>query len=176
MLLLLGKVAGMFNLSIVARSSVCFFCRAGIRHTARPSCVINVLKAGVSAMRWSALSLFSLLGLLVSAPWAQADSQDYSVLIISRERLEVATSCEIGLYIQDQLVGRLFQEESTSINLAPGKTTVRLRLLPGQVPGCQPGMDVPPAMAIELRAGEVRKYQIATGPHGMYLKQMALGY
>lgn len=127
-------------------------------------------------MRWSALSLFSILGLLVSAPWARADSQDYSVLIISRERLEVATSCEIGLYIQDQLVGRLFQEESTSFNLAPGKTTVRLRLLPGQVPGCQPGMGVPRAMAIELRAGEVRKYQIATGPHGMYLKQMALEY
>jgi len=127
-------------------------------------------------MRWSALSLLSILGLAVSAPWAYADSQDYSVLIISRERLEVATSCEIGVYIQDQLVGRLFQEDSTSFNLAPGKTSLRLRLLPGQVPGCAPGMDVPPSTIIDLKAGEVRKYRIATGPNGMYLKAAALEY
>jgi hypothetical protein len=127
-------------------------------------------------MRWSAFSLFSFLSLMVAAPWANADSQDYSVLIISRERLEVATSCEIGLYIQDQLVGRLFQEDSASFNLAPGKTTLRLRLLPSQMPGCAPGMDVPPALTVDLRAGEVRKYRIATGPKGMYLKQADLGY
>ena len=127
-------------------------------------------------MRWSAFSLFSILSLLASAPWATASAQSYSVLIISRERLEVATSCEIGLYIQDQLVGRLFQEEATSFNLAPGRINVRLRLLPGQVPGCAPGMDVPPSMAIDLKPGEVRKYAIAIGAKGMYLKQASLGY
>jgi hypothetical protein len=127
-------------------------------------------------MRWSAFSLFSLLGLMASAPWVNADAQDYSVLIISRERLEVSTLCEIGLYIQDQLVGRLFQEDSTSFNLAPGKVSLRLRLLPGQMPGCAPGMDVPQAMTLDLKAGEVRKYQIANGPKGMYLKQSGLGY
>jgi hypothetical protein len=127
-------------------------------------------------MRWSAFSLLSLLGLMASAPWVTADAQDYSVLIISRERLEVATSCEIGLYIQDQLVGRLFQEESTSFNLAPGKVSLRLRLLPGQMPGCAPGIDVPQALTLDLKAGEVRKYQIANGPKGMYLKQSGLGY
>ncbi|MET0950842.1 MAG: hypothetical protein ABWY17_20405, partial [Pseudomonas sp.] len=61
--------------------------------------------SGVSAMRWSVLSLFGILGLLAASPALQAD-QDYGVLIISRERLEVATSCEIGIYIQDQLAGR----------------------------------------------------------------------
>lgn len=127
-------------------------------------------------MRWSALSLFSFLGLMVSAPWAQAESQDYSVLIISRERLEVATSCEIGIYIQDQLVGRLFQEESASFNLAPGKTDVRLRLLPGQVPGCEPGMTVPKLTSIVLHPGEIVKYRIANSPNGMYLKAAALEY
>lgn len=127
-------------------------------------------------MRWSALSLMSILSLSVLAPWAHADSQDYGVLIISRERLEVNTSCEIGLYLQDQLVGRLFQEESRSFNLPPGKTSIRLRLLPGQVSGCEPGMDVPPSVVIEMQAGEVRKYRIAVGPNGMYLKQTPLGY
>ncbi|MEB0043220.1 MULTISPECIES: hypothetical protein [unclassified Pseudomonas] len=127
-------------------------------------------------MRWSVLSLFSTLGLMATAPWAQAESQDYSVLIISRERLEVATSCEIGIYIQDQLVGRLFQEESTSFNLAPGKTDVRLRLLPGQVSGCEPGMTVPRLTVIQLHAGDIVKYRIANGPSGMYLMPASLGY
>ncbi|MEB0027914.1 hypothetical protein QN375_19375 [Pseudomonas sp. MH9.2] len=127
-------------------------------------------------MRWSVLSLMSILGLWATVPFANADSQDYGVLIISRERLEVNTSCEIGLYLQDQLVGRLFQETSTSFNLAPGKTSIRLRLLPGQVSGCAPGMDVPPSMVIEIKAGEVSKYRIAMGPNGMYLKRAALEY
>ncbi|WP_397450068.1 hypothetical protein [Pseudomonas sp. NA-150] len=127
-------------------------------------------------MRWSAFSLFSILSLLASAPWATASAQSYSVLIISRERLEVATSCEIGVYIEDQLVGRLFQEESTSFNLAPGRINVRLRLLPGQAPGCAPGMDVPPSQVIDLSPGAIRKYAIALGSKGMYLKQAALGY
>lgn len=47
-------------------------------------------------MRWSTVSLFSILGFLAIAPATQAD-QDYGILIISRERLEVATSCEIGI-------------------------------------------------------------------------------
>lgn len=127
-------------------------------------------------MRWSVLSVFSILGLMASAPWAQADSQDYSVLIISRERLEVATSCEIGIYVQDQLIGRLFQEESMSFNLAAGKTDVRLRLLPGQAPGCSPGMTVPRLTTIQLHAGEIVKYRIANSPSGMYLKPAALEY
>lgn len=127
-------------------------------------------------MRRAAWSLFSILGLMASAPWAQAESQDYSVLIISRERLEVSTSCEIGIYIQDQLVGRLFQEESTSFNLAPGKTDVRLRLLPGQASGCEPGMTIPRITVIQLHAGDIVKYQIANSPSGMYLKPASLGY
>ena len=43
-------------------------------------------------MRWTALSLVSLLGLASVPLWANAD-QDYGVLIISRERLEVPTNC-----------------------------------------------------------------------------------
>ena len=67
-------------------------------------------------MRWSVFSLFGFLSLFSAVPSVNAAGQDYGVLIISRERLEVATSCEIGVYIQDQLAARLFQEQSTSFN------------------------------------------------------------
>jgi hypothetical protein len=94
-------------------------------------------------MRWSAFSLFGFLSLFAAMPSANAAGEDYGVLIISRERLEVSTNCEIGVYIQDQLSARLFQEQSTSFNLPPGNVSLRLKLLPGQAPGCNPGMLAP---------------------------------
>lgn len=127
-------------------------------------------------MRWPAFSLFSLLGLLAAAPAANAAGEDYGVLIVSRERLEIATSCEIGLYIQDQLAGRLFQEQSTSFNLPPGKVSLRLKLLPGQAPGCSPGLLAPGSQDISLKAGDVVKYRIAMSQSGIYLKPASLGY
>lgn len=126
-------------------------------------------------MRWSALSLFGILGLLAATPNVQAD-QDYGILIISRERLEVATSCEIGIYIQDQLAGRLFQEDSVSFNLPAGDVSVRLRRLPGNVVGCEPGMEAQSSTRISLRAGDILKYRIATSLNGMYLKKADLNY
>ena len=126
-------------------------------------------------MRWSALSLVSLLGLVSVPLWAHAD-QDYGVLIISRERLEVPTSCEVGVYIDDQLAGRLFQEQTLAFNLPPATVGIRLKLLPGQAPGCLPGLLAPPAQNITLKAGDVRKLRIAQGPDGMYLKPAALEY
>lgn len=127
-------------------------------------------------MRWSVFSLFSLLGLLAAAPSVSAAGEDYGVLIISRERLEVATSCEIGLYIQDQLAGRLFQEQATSFNLPAGKVSLRLKLLPGQAPGCNPGMLAPGSQDVTLKAGDVLKFRIAMNQGGMYLKPAALEY
>ncbi|MDO7898439.1 hypothetical protein [Pseudomonas citrulli] len=125
-------------------------------------------------MRWSAFSLFCMLGFSAVVP--QASAEDYGVLIISRERLEVATSCEIGIYIQDQLSARLFQEESTSFNLPAGRFSLRLKLLPGQAPGCNPGMLAPGSQEIVLKAGEILKFRIAMNDSGMFLKQAALGY
>ena len=88
-------------------------------------------------MRRSASRLLGILGLMTLPHWANAESiQDYSVLIISRERLEVGTPCELGIYIQDNKVGRLFQEQEVSFNLAPGKVNVRLMQEPGGAPGC----------------------------------------
>ena len=126
-------------------------------------------------MRGSALSLFSFLTLAALPLWANAD-QDYGVLIISRERLEVPTSCEVGVYIDDQLAGRLFQEQALSFNLPAGTVGIRLKLLPGQAPGCLPGMLVPPAQQFTLKAGDVRKYRIALGKDGIYLKPAKLEY
>ena len=126
-------------------------------------------------MRWSFFGLVGLLSLSAVAPMVSAD-EDYAVLIISRERLEVPTNCEIGLYLNDQLAGRLFQEQATSFNLPAGNVSLRLKLLPGQSPGCLPGMLAPPAQTMTLKAGDVRKVRIAQGPDGMYLKNAALGY
>ena len=127
-------------------------------------------------MRWSAFSLFGFLSLFATMPSANAAGEDYGVLIISRERLEVSTNCEIGVYIQDQLSARLFQEQSTSFNLPPGNVSLRLKLLPGQAPGCNPGMLAPGSQNITLRAGDVLKFRIAMTQEGMYLKPAALGY
>ena len=126
-------------------------------------------------MRWSFFALAGLMSLSAAAPMASAD-QDYAVLIISRERLEVLTNCEIGLYIQDQLAGRLYQEQATSFNLPAGNVSLRLKVLPGQAAGCLPGLLAPPAQNITLKAGDVRKLRIAQGPDGMYLKAAALDY
>lgn len=127
-------------------------------------------------MRWSAISLFGFLSLFAVLPQANATGEDYAVLIISRERLEVATSCEIGVYIQDQFVGRLLQEQTTSFNLPHGVVSVRLKLEPGQVKGCEPGMLAPPAQEISLKAGDVVKYRIALSTKGLYLRPAALEY
>ncbi|MGH8451193.1 hypothetical protein [Pseudomonas sp.] len=126
-------------------------------------------------MRWSFFALAGLLSLSAAAPNAFA-AEDYAVLIISRERLEVPTNCEIGLYLNDQLAGRLFQEQATSFNLPAGNLSLRLKLLPGQSPGCLPGMLAPPAQNITLKAGDVRKLRIAQGPDGLYLKPATLEY
>lgn len=126
-------------------------------------------------MRWSFFGLASLLSLFAAVPQASA-AKDYAVLIISRERLEVPTNCEIGLYVNDQLAGRLFQEQSTSFNFPEGKVSLRLKLLPGQAAGCLPGLLAPKAQEITLKAGDVRKLRIAQGADGMYLKAAKLGY
>jgi len=127
-------------------------------------------------MRWSAFSLFCMLGFSAVAPQVSAAGEDFGVVIVSRERLEVSTSCEIGIYIQDQLTARLFQEGSTSFNLPPGRFSLRLKLLPGQTPGCSPGMLAPGSQDITVKAGDILKYRIAMNEQGMYLKQTGLGY
>ncbi|WP_407314896.1 hypothetical protein [Pseudomonas sp. nanlin1] len=128
-------------------------------------------------MRRAVFSLIGLLGLTSLPLWSvAAGAQDYAILVISRERLEVATPCEIGISIQDQLVGRLFQEDSASFNLPAGQYTVRLNTLPGQAPGCQPGLGAPNGTLLKLQNGDIKKYRIATGANGLFLTPAALNY
>ncbi|HYQ54527.1 MAG TPA: hypothetical protein VES70_29295 [Pseudomonas sp.] len=125
----------------------------------------------------AAVSVVGLLGALAAVPPASAEgNSDYSVLIISRERLEVSTSCEIGIYLNDQLSGRVFQEQSASFNLPPGPVDVRLRLLPGQMPGCAPGIEDQRSTRLTLRGGQINKYRIAMGHNGLELRRAGLGY
>ena len=126
-------------------------------------------------MRWSIFSLLAVLG-FAALPQAASADQDYGVLIISRERLEVPTTCEIGLYVNGQLAGRVFQEQSSSFNFPPGSIDIRLGLLPGQVAGCQQGMLTPQTQTLTLKAGDVLKYRIAMGADSLYLKRASLGY
>lgn len=121
--------------------------------------------------------LFGMCALAAQSCWAGAGTgQPYGILIVSRERLEVATSCEIGVYLQDQLVGRLFQEQATSFNLPPGPVSVGLRQLPGQMPGCAPGMTEYKPVIVTLQAGQIQKFRIAAGSAGLYLKAEPLEY
>ncbi len=124
----------------------------------------------------AAMGLLGVLGLFSSVAPAIADNNDYSVLIISRERLEVATTCEIGIYFHDQLVGRLFQENSASFNLPAGTVDVRLRLLPGQAPGCDNGIQRQDSQQLTLKNGQINKYRIASDQNGLYLKKASLNY
>lgn len=128
-------------------------------------------------MRRAAFGLFGLLGIFAVLPQANAAGpSDYSILIISRERLEVATTCEIGVYINDQLAGRVFQEQSISFNLPPGNLDVRLRYLPGQAPGCLPGIENQRSTQLRLLAGQINKYRVAVDQDGLKLIRAGLGY
>jgi hypothetical protein len=92
---------------------------------------------------------------------------NYGVLIISRERLEVATPCDIGIYLQNQLVSRLYQGDSASFNLAAGPVSVRMGMLGGT--GCIPAFTQIHGETIQLKAGEIVKYRITLGGNGLHL-------
>ncbi|MDH4570012.1 hypothetical protein E8E95_25330 [Pseudomonas sp. BN414] len=110
----------------------------------------------------------ALLAFLAAPLLAQAQPPvDYGVLIVSRERLELATACDVGLYLEDQLAARLVQGQIVSFNLPPGPLSIRLSLLgPGR---CKPGIEQLRQQTITLSAGEVRKYRLAQSTEGLYL-------
>lgn len=120
--------------------------------------------------------LCSALTLLL-APLAQAEplaplpstsqGEGYAVLIVSRERLEVATTCEIALYLHDQIAARLHQGQSVSFNLPPGKVSLRLGLTGTGT--CQDGITQLAGQSLELYAGEVRRYRVAMESDGLRL-------
>ena len=110
----------------------------------------------------------ALLAFLIAPLLALAQPPiDYGVLIISRERLELATACDVGLFLEDQLAARLVQGQMVSFNLPAGPLSIRLSLLgPGP---CKPGIEQLRHQTITLVAGEVRKYRLAQSAEGLYL-------
>ena len=110
-----------------------------------------------------------LAGLLGVAATAQmpALAESDALLIVSRERLIVATPCEIGLYLHERLAARLFPGQSAAFNLPPGEVSLRLATLGGD--DCQPGIRLPDSQRLSLRAGQVSRYRIAQGEAGLYL-------
>ena len=116
------------------------------------------------------MTRLSMLLLVLLALPGYANSEplmSYGVLIISRERLEVATPCDIGIYLQNQLVSRLYQGDSASFNLPAGPVSVRMGMLGGT--GCIPAFTQIRGENIQLQAGEIRKYRIALGGNGLHL-------
>ncbi|WP_263140618.1 hypothetical protein [Pseudomonas sp. RIT-PI-AD] len=126
-------------------------------------------------MRWIRPSLAALFAVSLSAaaenaPYAPLNTPtdfDYGVLMVTRDRLEVSTSCEIGLYVQDRLAARLYQGQSVSFNLPPGETLIRLGIV-GQG-ACNSGFEQYSQQSVSLRAGQIRKYRIAANTNGLYL-------
>lgn len=108
------------------------------------------------------------------APMTLATPIDYGVLMVSRERLEVSTPCEIGLYLQGNLTARLYQGQSVTLNLPPGEVLVRLGQLGGH--HCQPRFEQLRSQTLRITAGEVSKYRIAMDPVGLRLIPAPLNY
>lgn len=119
---------------------------------------------------YSALALL-MASLVQAEPMAPLPStsqgEGYAVLIVSRERLEVATTCEVALYLHDQMAARLHQGQSVSFNLPSGRVSLRLGLT-GTGP-CQDGINQLAGQSLDLQAGEVRRYRIAMGSDGLRL-------
>lgn len=101
------------------------------------------------------------------APAAMAGG--YAILVVSRERLQVNSQCEIGIYLHDQLAGRLFQGQSISFNLPPGEVAVRLQ--PVGTGECKQGIDLRDSQRLQLRAGDIQRYDIAVSNSGLHLLQ-----
>lgn len=108
------------------------------------------------------------------SPMTLATPIDYGILVVSRERLEVSTPCDIGLYLQGNLAARLYQGQSITLNLPPGNVLVRLGLLGGG--HCQPRFEQLHSQTLQMSAGEVHKYRIAMGSNGLWLIPAPLNY
>ncbi len=108
------------------------------------------------------------------APMTLGAPINYGILMVSRERLEVSTPCEIGLYLQGNLTARLYQGQSITLNLPPGEVLVRL----GQLGGgdCQPRFEQLRHQTLQITAGEVTKYRIAMDSLGLQLIPAPLNY
>ncbi|MBB1517643.1 hypothetical protein H3H45_00230 [Pseudomonas sp. SR9] len=112
--------------------------------------------------------------LLCGAPLSAAELSPppayYGVLIVSRDRLEVATTCDIGIYLQDKLAARIYQGQSASFNLPPGTVAIRLGYMGGL--GCEPSFEQIRSTRVQIEAGAVQQYRIALDLGSLTLLQV----
>ncbi|MDH1107986.1 hypothetical protein N5C55_10385 [Pseudomonas otitidis] len=114
-------------------------------------------------------ALTLLLAALLALPGlARAEAPlNYGMLVVSRERMQLATGCDVALYVQDRLIARLVQGQSVELNLPPGRVSVRLGLL--DAAPCRAGMGVQEPQTITLQAGMVSRYELGMNDRGLYL-------
>ncbi|MFV3335145.1 hypothetical protein ACNFIA_29835 [Pseudomonas sp. NY15437] len=107
--------------------------------------------------------------------WPVPDAQPvaYAVLVVSRERLDTGTACDIDLYVQDEKVSRMQPEAEVALNLPPGEVSLRLQIANSGL--CRSGIQPLRAQSVQLHAGEVRKFRIANSESGLYLMPVASG-
>ncbi|QRY81381.1 hypothetical protein JVX91_09855 [Pseudomonas sp. PDNC002] len=107
--------------------------------------------------------------------WPVPDAQPvaYAVLIVSRERVDTGTACDIDLYVQDQKVSRLQPEGEIALNLPPGEVSLRLQTANSGL--CHGGIEPLRAQSVQLHSGEVRKFRIANSESGLYLMPVSSG-
>jgi len=107
--------------------------------------------------------------------WPMPDAQPvgYAVLIVSRERVDTGTACDIDLYVQDEKVSRLQPEGEIALNLPPGEVSLRLQTANSGL--CRSGIQPLRAQSVQLHAGEVRKFRIANSESGLYLMPVSSG-
>jgi hypothetical protein len=110
-----------------------------------------------------------LAALLCCSPLSAAEPTNappyYGVLIIDRNRLEVATTCDIGIYLQDRLAARIYQGQSASFNLPAGQINVRLGYMGGL--GCEPSFEQIRSTHIQIQTGVVHQYRMALDAGGL---------
>ncbi|VXC50502.1 conserved exported hypothetical protein [Pseudomonas sp. 8AS] len=115
------------------------------------------------------LALFAAL--LCGAPPSAAELSPspayYGVLIVARDRLEIATPCDVGVYLQDRLAARLYQGQSASFNLPPGEVRIRLGYMGGL--GCEPSFEQLRSMPVQIQAGVVQQLRIALDARSLTL-------
>jgi hypothetical protein len=69
----------------------------------------------------------------------------------------------------------VFQEQSTSFNLPPARSMCACACCPGNA-RLRPGIEDQRSTRLNLQAGQINKYRIAMGQHGLELKRASLGY
>ncbi len=95
-------------------------------------------------MRWSVFSLFGFLGLSPPCPQRRARARTTACSSFPASAWKSLPPVKSACTSMDQLAGAAVPGTKHLVQLAArAMSRLRLKLLPGQVPGCNPGMLAP---------------------------------